>query len=302
MEEPVQKRNRGEPSSVSEPCEPEMPVTDHSLDEPRGYPTKRELHEEPEPPSGDDSTPSDDQLAGPKEPQLEEGDDTTSNPALQAAGMVEVEVGGDLLLASERYILHQVNCVSKSAKGLAKKLFQAWPEADIFMGRKEKSIPGTVAMTPVLGLDEVPRTIVHLFAQRGPGKPKKGHGDDSKERRLKWFRASLENFAAEVCQIDPNSTLWSAELRGETAHTPAAGRPGPSQDHRHALHDRLRPRWRGMAWLPFGYRGLRLSASNRCSPVRHPQPGTRRIIRRGELGKRARQKRLDTQPLHRCHS
>jgi len=27
MEEPVQKRMRGEPSSVSEPCEPKMPVT-----------------------------------------------------------------------------------------------------------------------------------------------------------------------------------------------------------------------------------------------------------------------------------
>lgn len=110
-------------------------------------------------------------------------------------GVVECLVGADLLRATEPYVLHQCNCVSKGARGLAKALFARWPSADVYRRRAGKaSTPGTAEVVAV-----GPATaVVAVFAQRLPGGPKAGSGDDSAPARLRWFKLGLDAFADEV--------------------------------------------------------------------------------------------------------
>lgn len=51
---------------------------------------------------------------------------------------------GDLLQATEQYIAHQCNCVSRGARGLAKTLFAKYPHANVYQSRKSPSQPGTI--------------------------------------------------------------------------------------------------------------------------------------------------------------
>lgn len=76
------------------------------------------------------------------------------------ASRVEV-VTGDLLTVEADLIVHQCNCVTKRAKGLAAALFAAFPEADVYALRKAKnkrgkSRPGTVS---------IHGRVVNLYAQ-----------------------------------------------------------------------------------------------------------------------------------------
>ena len=105
-------------------------------------------------------------------------------------GSVEVVVGGDLLRAREGFIAHQANCQSKGARGLAKVLFQAFPNANVYAQRTAHSEPGTIAPRDCDG-----KMIVALFAQRSPGTPR-ATGDDSAVTRLRWFERSLDRLGS----------------------------------------------------------------------------------------------------------
>jgi hypothetical protein len=88
---------------------------------------------------------------------------------------------GNVLDAKEEYICHQCNCVTKVAKGLAKDLFERYPDANVYTSRKTYSVPGTIS---------VHGTIVNMFAQINPGKPNL-QGRDTVENRLAWFKSCL---------------------------------------------------------------------------------------------------------------
>jgi len=107
-------------------------------------------------------------------------------------GSVTVRVGGDLLAVSSGIVVHQCNCVSKGARGVAKALFAKWPAADVYARRDHNSTPGTVDLATVrAGQAGAGLVVAGLFAQRMPGKPSRA-GDDSAACRLAWFEECLE--------------------------------------------------------------------------------------------------------------
>lgn len=97
----------------------------------------------------------------------------------------------DLLSASEQYIVHQCNCVSKGARGLAKCIFQRWPHADVYGERHEQKSTSKLGSIAARGVYDGQRGVINLFGQYSPGKPK-SNGKDSVGGRLTAFRSGLE--------------------------------------------------------------------------------------------------------------
>ena len=116
-------------------------------------------------------------------------------------------VQGNLLHAKEKFIAHQCNCVTLSARGLAQSIAQRYPWANTYHKRKphptisncaikkDRSIPGSVDIVK-RGKDE--HIVLCLYAQYRPGKP--GHYSkypgkyvDTKNNRLAWFASCLQS-------------------------------------------------------------------------------------------------------------
>ena len=79
----------------------------------------------------------------------------------------------------ENILVHQCNCVTNHAKGLAKTVFDLYPDANIYKLRNECSTPGDI---------NIISPIVNIFGQFIPGKPNKR---ETKEQRLEWFKTCL---------------------------------------------------------------------------------------------------------------
>lgn len=96
-------------------------------------------------------------------------------------------VQGDLLLAKEKIIVHQCNCRSSDAKGLAKLIFDKYPAAYTYDRQRQ---PGTYH---AIHTDD--KVIVNLYGQLGPGKPNATNAtnatNDTPAQRLTWFTSAL---------------------------------------------------------------------------------------------------------------
>jgi O-acetyl-ADP-ribose deacetylase (regulator of RNase III) len=97
---------------------------------------------------------------------------------------------GDLLTTPEKYIVHQCNCVSKGAAGLAKKIFTAFPYADCYSDRDTPSEMGTISICGN-GLDQ--RFVINLFGQYSPGLA--CYFGDTSENRKEAFQKALDSIA-----------------------------------------------------------------------------------------------------------
>ena len=114
------------------------------------------------------------------------------------------EVEGDLLEFPCDFAVHQVNCVTKHARGLADKIFAKWPVCDIYKLRQDPlmnqhfqlTTPGELAFTDT-NSEKGPKTIVHLFGQRQPGLP---DSIETKALRLHWFSQALGRFVLQENQ------------------------------------------------------------------------------------------------------
>ena len=99
-------------------------------------------------------------------------------------------VNGDLLLADEKYIVHQCNCVSTNAKTLALQIFKKYPFSNSYQqrnGDKTKfSKPGTIE---IFCSDNNDKSIVNFYSQFYPSTPK--YSNDSYIKRLNWFKECL---------------------------------------------------------------------------------------------------------------
>ncbi|CAD7964202.1 unnamed protein product [Amoebophrya sp. A25] len=112
------------------------------------------------------------------------------------------EVDGDLLNCGADFIVHQTNCVTTSAAGLAKFLFTRYPYADMYTrgyhGHGQR-IPGkSVLCHPPSGRsgNKPEPIVVNLFGQKKVGaKPPKG---DTREEREAWFKEGLRDFLAQL--------------------------------------------------------------------------------------------------------
>jgi len=98
-------------------------------------------------------------------------------------------VKGDLLISSEKYIIHQTNCVTKKSAGLAKAIFERYPYADIYSTRTKPDVPGTII---VRGNGKDQRYIIAIFGQYYPGIPKYPTSQlDGEKARQKYFHKAL---------------------------------------------------------------------------------------------------------------
>eukprot|EP00052_Salpingoeca_macrocollata_P005845 m.49891 g.49891 ORF g.49891 m.49891 type:complete len:170 (-) comp15089_c1_seq1:179-688(-) len=95
---------------------------------------------------------------------------------------------GDLLSATEKYIVQQCNARSDRAKGLSEVLFKKFPHADIYSNRSHRE-PGDISVHGPPG-----RRVINMIGQVGPGKPKVS-GADSADARLAYFKECLEKIA-----------------------------------------------------------------------------------------------------------
>jgi O-acetyl-ADP-ribose deacetylase (regulator of RNase III) len=106
-----------------------------------------------------------------------------------------MEVRGNLLEASEKYIVHQCNCKTTTPKGLSEQIFKKFPYANVY---HEARTPGTIK---ICGNGKDKRFVVSLFAQNGPGKPT---SKETARQREKWFAKCLTEL---VNTIPKDSTV-----------------------------------------------------------------------------------------------
>ena len=90
-------------------------------------------------------------------------------------------IEGDICDAKEKYILHQCNCVSHGAKGVAKAIFERYPYSNTYKYGIRK--PGTIDIM------DGEKIIINVYAQYYPGLCKY---NDTKEMRLKWFEECID--------------------------------------------------------------------------------------------------------------
>lgn len=113
-------------------------------------------------------------------------------------------INKDLLEFEGDYIVHQCNCVSKGSAGIAKRIFDTFPEVNIYKNRIQPNIPGTISFS----LKQIPKPykIINLFAQYYPGKP--NTTSDSEILRLQWFRQGL----FEISKLKPRSIAFPNKI------------------------------------------------------------------------------------------
>lgn len=80
--------------------------------------------------------------------------------------MIEI-VTGDLFEATEKYLVHQCNCVTNKAAHLAADMFEKFPHSDIYTGRTDPDQPGHII---VRGNGKDQRYVVAILGQYYPGR------------------------------------------------------------------------------------------------------------------------------------
>jgi uracil-DNA glycosylase len=105
---------------------------------------------------------------------------------LQIMSSVEYIYDTDIASVGSDAIAHQCYCTStkKTAKGLAKHLFEMFPDADVYSEREEDSTPGTIFVT------STKPKVISLFAQYYPGEPS-NRKKDTAANREGWFKEAL---------------------------------------------------------------------------------------------------------------
>lgn len=106
----------------------------------------------------------------------------------------------DLLIAKEEYIIHQCNCVTTRAVGLAQDIATKYPYASPYAFRRHnrnqpsRCIPEDISKPGTFQVWRDPKgngpQFIGFYSQYNPGKP---HGkEDSYEVREEWFRQCLD--------------------------------------------------------------------------------------------------------------
>ena len=105
------------------------------------------------------------------------------------------EIDGNILESDAQYIVHQCNCVTDHASGLAYKIFRKYPYSDTyrsdFLPENKTRKPGTIH---ILGDGEGKRFVINLYGQVFPGKINKG-GLDTEGKRLRYFINALKEIS-----------------------------------------------------------------------------------------------------------
>ena len=97
-------------------------------------------------------------------------------------------IEANILASTDDIIMHQTNCVTTHALGLAKDIFHQYPRADTYKNRKGNARPGSVDITEH---DDGKPTIMNCNVQFAPGKAA-ATGPDSREARIALFKKCLQ--------------------------------------------------------------------------------------------------------------
>lgn len=103
----------------------------------------------------------------------------------------------NILESKEKIIIHQTNCISTNAKGLAQQLFSKYPYSNFYPKRQNpelQDIPGTIDIKYSENSDNP--IIIGLFGQYSVGKPLEYQMNamcklDTYDNRKRWFQNGL---------------------------------------------------------------------------------------------------------------
>jgi O-acetyl-ADP-ribose deacetylase (regulator of RNase III) len=82
--------------------------------------------------------------------------------------MIDI-ITGDLFDATEKYLVHQCNCVTNKAAHLASDMFKRFPYSDIYTSRIKPDKPGHII---IRGNGKDQRYVIALLGQYYPGRSK----------------------------------------------------------------------------------------------------------------------------------
>lgn len=105
--------------------------------------------------------------------------------------MIEV-ITGSLLDATEKYIVHQANCVSHYAAGIAAAIYDKFPHSDIYTKRMQPDEAGNIV---ICGDGQSQRYVVNLLGQYYPGSYDNKSPTDTEQMRQKYFHSALLKLA-----------------------------------------------------------------------------------------------------------
>lgn len=88
-------------------------------------------------------------------------------------------IKGSIIAAKETYIAHQCNCATFKSAGLAKLIFEHFPEADYANVSMSDRLPGRIT---------IHGRIINMYAQIRPGRPTT---NETRAMRLQWLRRCL---------------------------------------------------------------------------------------------------------------
>lgn len=98
--------------------------------------------------------------------------------------MVLTTISGDIIeYVDTGFIVHQCNCVTKTAKGLAKKIFEKYPETNIYIDNTIRKLGDVI----------IRGRIINLIGQYYPGKPK--YKNDTSKIRENIFSNALKKIS-----------------------------------------------------------------------------------------------------------
>lgn len=96
--------------------------------------------------------------------------------------MLKIIEGNLLSPECDAWICHQTNCVTSSAAGLAKAIFDKWPHTDVYKDREVPSIPGSIVRKDF---------VINMMAQYYPGAAMSDPPSIQNDKRFEWFRQCL---------------------------------------------------------------------------------------------------------------
>ena len=128
---------------------------------------------------------------------------TTTAPASTVQTIEVQTIEGDLLNLNipqqNIYIVHQCNCLSKGAKGLAQHLFKKYPYANTYKTNSPLRKVGTCSFHSV----QTNFTVVNLYGQYGTGSKwnkKKSTVKDDRQARVEFFTNGLLDLESKLQQ------------------------------------------------------------------------------------------------------
>lgn len=129
-------------------------------------------------------------------------------------------ISGDILEATEEFILQQCNCLTVTGKGLSESLEKRFPHASVYSRRRavngknlaileDRAVPGTSLI--FTGRPN----IICLFGQWRPGKVGSSNWNtypesapaETKEQRLTWFISSLTQIGEYFTKYNRAATI-----------------------------------------------------------------------------------------------